>query len=262
MPLPDDIDISCQYQILAIGGLKCRAANITGNSLSNNCNDDICYKCEAGKIYRELGCKHISPKIWIHQSSSLNIYSNLHILHKELFCSLRKRETNYNYCCSCTLVNSEFTKLRIDETKGLFEASGFKSSLIFLQEAKDKLNNNPDGCITSSNSSLESTCKTILDKLGESYPDKQQLTNLWDKVKNVFNLGDEIAEPLLKQAIGSITGAIYALAGIRNALSDAHGKGLISSEVYSSYAEITLNLSGSISSFLIRRLKEIEALKS
>jgi len=60
----------------------------------------------------------------------------------------------------------------------------------------------------------------------------------------------------MMQLIGSLTGSVSALGGLRNELSDAHGKGEISQEVYESYGELAINISGTLSTFLIRRLAE------
>ncbi len=251
--VPDNVNIDCPYQKLSYGAMVCSAADL---SLSGNgaVDEKACHDCIAGRIFRELGCKHISPRNVINQS----VTGEYRVHPVSLFCLLRKRTTTYEHCCSCNLVNSEFTTEQNRRVLGLFEASGFKSSFDSLTKARDELRNgNPDGCIRASISSLESTLKIILDKLSKPYPSKEQLTDLWKAVRSELRLGEETTVVHLEQIIGSLTGAISGVAGIRNDLSDAHGKGIISPEVYESYAELTMNISGSISTFLIRRLKEI-----
>jgi len=149
----------------------------------------------------------------------------------------------------------------IQEAKGLFEAMGFSATKKELSKAQELIVKDPDSCIRASTVSLESTLKTILDKLNEPYPHKEQLTSLWKAVKDKLHLGDEIAKGHLLQVIGSLTGAVMGLAGMRNDLSDAHGKGLISPETYESYAELALYLSATLSLFLVRRFKEHELKK-
>jgi len=253
MEIPDDVNIDCLYQKLSYGSMVCVAVD-KSNSATNVVNEKACYNCVAGRIFRELGCKYISPKNVITQ----HLGQDNQVLTISLFCLLRKRTTTYEHCCSCNLVNSEFTTGQLRRVLGLFEAAGFKASFDFLIEARDELKKgNPDGCIRASISSLESTLKIVLDKLSKPYPTKEQLTELWKAVKIELTLGKETVVIHLEQTIGSLTGAISGIAGIRNDLSDAHGKGLISPEVYESYAELSMNISGSISTFLIRRLKEI-----
>jgi HEPN domain-containing protein len=89
--------------------------------------------------------------------------------------------------------------------------------------ARHKLSeNDSDAAITSAVSSLESTFKITLKKLNKPYPSAQQVTNLLDVTKKELHLGDEISAPVLKQIIGSCTGAVSGLGGLRNKISDAH----------------------------------------
>lgn len=258
MPVPEGASIECRYQDIKPGSLICKAAAF-GSGSTNEATEEICYNCSAGKIYRELGCKDISPQTFIADARLEE--RDLHILN--LRCLRRNRRTTYDYCLSCNLVSSEATQVILNRAMGLFEASGFQSSKKFFDEARLKLlGNDPDGAITSSVSSLESTFKITLEKLGKSYPSAQQVMDLWDVTKKELLLGDEISGQVLLQIIGSCTGTVSGLGGLRNKLSDAHGKGLISGEVYESYAELALNLSATLSTFIIRRLKEKEGKES
>jgi hypothetical protein len=259
MTIPEDANIECPHQRVSMGYLTCRAADTSrGKDATDEVTEEICYKCEAGRIFREVGCDQFWPKTRI-----LAIRTGRDQLFRSgiqrIFCNRRKRETTYEYCKTCTLVTSPETEKVYKEALTLFESSGFDTTKSILENARKELtaNGNPEGCITSSVSSLESTLKLILDKLGKPYPKKEQLTELWSSVKAELKLGDEISTPLIQQVMGSLTGVVSGLAGIRNALSDAHGKGEISPDVFESYAELSMNLSASISTFLIRRFKEI-----
>ena len=261
MTIPEDANIDCLYQRTSTGYLKCRAADLSvGKDATDEVTEDICHKCDAGKIYREIGCKEFWPKTRIFGLRSIGGVPHFHFTIERIFCNRRKRETNYEYCKTCALVTSPQTERVYKEALTLFDSSGFDSTKSILENARKELiaNGNPEGCITSSVSSLESTLKLILDKLGKPYPKKEQLTQLWSSVKAELKLGDEISTPLIQQVMGSLTGGVSGLAGIRNALSDAHGKGEISPDVFESYAELSMNLSASISTFLIRRFKEIK----
>ena len=53
MSIPEDANIECPYQRVSMGYLKCRAADTTkGKDATNDVTEEICYVCEAGKIYR------------------------------------------------------------------------------------------------------------------------------------------------------------------------------------------------------------------
>jgi len=263
MTIPEDANIDCPHQRVSMGYLKCRAADLTrGKDTTDEVTEEICYKCKAGRIFREVGCNQFWPKnriLAIHSRMGNHYAFEI----ERIFCNRRKRETSYEYCRTCTLVTSPQTERVYKEALTLFDSSGFRTTKSMLENARKELtvDDNPEGCITSSVSSLESTLKLILDKLAKSYPKKEQLTDLWSSVKAALKLGDEISTPLIQQVMGSLTGGMSGLAGIRNALSDAHGKGEISSDVFESYAELSMNLSASISTFLIRRFKEIKKMQ-
>lgn len=260
MTIPENENIECPYQRIGMGYLRCRGANLSyRTSATDEVTEDICYKCNAGKIYREIGCDQFWPKTRIFASHTLGGMSHFHFDIERIFCNRRKRETNYDYCKTCTLITSPETERVYKEALTLFESSGFRKTTSLLQDARKELtlNANPEGCITSSVSSLESTLKLILDKLEKTYPKKQQLTELWSSVRAELKLGDDISSSHINQVVGSLTGAISGLAAMRNALSNAHGRGEISPDVFESYAELSMNLSASISTFLIRKVKEM-----
>lgn len=260
MPIPEDVNIDCPLQRTGMGNLLCRAAVTGRGSSTDEVDEEVCYNCDAGRIYRDIGCKEFTPKVVVFASQCLGQKpSFLHRL-ENIFCKKRMRSTTFEYCQSCSLVNAPSSQRIYKETLDFFEAGGFKSSRDFLEDAKKKLsgeNLDIDGCITASVSCLESTLKTILDKLEEPYPRSEQLTTLWSLTKNKILLGDKSALPYLEQIVGSLSGAVSGLAGLRNALSDAHGKGLIKPEVCVSYAELAMNLAATASTFLIRRFKEV-----
>ena len=256
--VPDDANIDCPFQTVDRGYIVCGAADF---EFSANATDQVteyfCYTCEAGKIYREVGCNHLSPGMCIIGSRSLN--GRRPLFHSNrLFCSKRKRTTAYKECQDCSLVSSPETQRIYKEALTFLEAAGFESTKQFLESAYRELtaDSNYDGCIRASVSSLESTLKHTLDVLGVTYPQKETVTDLWKSVREELHLGDEIASPLIKQVIGSLAGAVAGLGGIRNELSDAHGNGVITPETYESYAELALNLSASLSTFVLRRYLE------
>jgi hypothetical protein len=257
MSLSDDVNIDCLYQQLGRGSLICEVSDpLESKDATNEVNDEICYKCSIGKIYRELKCDKISGKV-----SILKMFGDeKYFLEDEtaLFCSLRKRETSYQFCLTCPYIGRQFTAPILKGTMNYFDKLGFSSSKENLEKAQEQLNiGNPESSITNSISAVESTFKSILDKLNVQYPAKEQITNLGKSVKQHLHLGDEIASTHLINLIGSLLGCMGALGGLRNDLSDAHGRGIVKPSVYDSYAELALNLAASICTFIIRRYQEV-----
>jgi hypothetical protein len=263
MSLPDDVNIDCQYQRQGVGSLVGRAADTSWfKSSTNEPNEEICRDCEIGKIFRELGCEKISGKKVIGEIRSLVGHRQQHVVETKLYCNLRRRPTSYNYCLSCTYVGNKFTKPILKKTLDFFEQLGFESARNALEKAQERLiKGDEENAITNAISALESVFKTILDFYKAPYPQKEQVTTLWKAARESLHLGDEIASEHLKKIMGNLTGGIEALGGMRNDLSDAHGKGLISNEVYDSYAELAVNLSATISLFVIRRYWEAKIQK-
>lgn len=251
MTISNSVNIDCMYQRQAPGKLICRAADTSGDT--NETDEEICKQCEAGKIYRELGCEHISPQLVIYKSmtgKSWNI--------KNMRCTLRKRKTSYQYCLTCPYIGSQFTQPVIEEAQDFFERLGFSNAKRDLSTAKRKLAEGDNkGAITSAVAATESVFKSILDLLDAERPSKESIVPLWKAIRGKIRLGqdEEIIEEI-KQVVGSVTRALSGLGSIRNDLSDAHGNGLVDKTVFNSYAELAVNLSAIISLFVIRRFQE------
>ena len=121
----------------------------------------------------------------------------------------------------------------------------------------ERREHDPEGAITSARSMLESTCKHILNELGVSYSEKNDLPKLYKKVANALSLSpDQHKEQIFKQILGGCGTVVTGLASLRNAFGDAHGKSKTRPKPSSRHAELAINLAGSISSFLISTLEQ------
>jgi hypothetical protein len=106
LPEPKENDnIDCHLQQVGMGSLICRAARQTGDKTTNEVNPTICFNCDAGKVYRDIGCDAILPKIRIYPYSGGSSFQI-----ESLLCKIRKRETTLDYCKTCNLVNAETTR--------------------------------------------------------------------------------------------------------------------------------------------------------
>ncbi|MCR4418732.1 MAG: hypothetical protein QHH27_03315 [Clostridia bacterium] len=56
-------DISCHLQQQGMGTLVCRAARREGRDSTNEVTPTACFNCPVGKIFREVGCDSVLPRI-------------------------------------------------------------------------------------------------------------------------------------------------------------------------------------------------------
>jgi hypothetical protein len=123
-----------------------------------------------------------------------------------------------------------------------------------IQERKE---HDPEGAITASRTMLESTCKFILDKRGETYADKGDLPKLYKAVASTLNLSpSQHNEQIFKQILTGCTSVVNGMAALRNVYGDAHGKGIKRYSPTKRHADFAINLSGSICTFLIETYEE------
>lgn len=104
---------------------------------------------------------------------------------------------------------------------------------------------------------LESVCKYVLDKLDVSYSDNENLPSLYKMVALEMNLGaSQHHEKIFKQILSGCGSVVGGLAGMRNKLGDAHGKGGRAARPSPRHADLAANLAGAISAFLIATYEE------
>lgn len=116
----------------------------------------------------------------------------------------------------------------------------------------DRRENDPEGAITAARSLLETVCKHLLDELGEPSDDNEELPALYKAVTTKLSLAPEqYTEQVFKQILGGCATVVNGLAGVRNKLSDAHGKGPRAVRPSARHAELAVNLAGSMAAFLV-----------
>jgi len=237
-----------------MGSLICRAARQTGDKTTNEVSPIICFNCDAGKVYRDVGCDAILPKIRIYPlmgGSSFQVES--------LFCKIRKRETTLEYCQTCNLVNAETTRHIVSTARGLFQAGNFYSAYTDIEKAREAIRDgNLENAITRSISCLESTMRICHEHLNKPLPDKKQVSDLWKSTRTILSF-DEIGKPrAAENLMNGLSGVITQLGGLRNTLGDAHGKGIVPPAVSESIAELALNTASTLSTMIIRRYNQVK----
>ncbi len=118
------------------------------------------------------------------------------------------------------------------------------------QKALERRNDDPEGAITIARSLLELTCKKILTEMNEPCTGND-LPTLYKSVASKLNLSPgSHSEQLFKQILGSCQNIVESLGAIRNRHSDSHGQ----TKTYTPavrHAELAVNLSGTMSTFLV-----------
>lgn len=252
----EDESIDCHLQQVGMGSLLCRAARQTGEkNTTNEVSPAICFSCDVGKIYREVGCDAALPKITIRNwgRGMLNVEID------SILCKVRRRYTSLEYCQTCTLVTAESTRQIVSSTRGLFESHGFYSAYQDLEKARQAMRDGEFGrTVTHSIACLESTCRIIHEELGQDLPQKKGVADLWKSTRAILDLDGITEGDTLAPLLNSLHGAVSQIGAMRNALSDAHGRGQLPRPVSEAVAELALNSAATAATFAIRHFKSTQ----
>ena len=124
------------------------------------------------------------------------------------------------------------------------------------QKALERRTTDSEGAITVARTLLESVCKHILDSTGATYDNCADLPKLYTLTAKLLNLSpSQHTEPLFKQTLGGCQTVVGGLGAIRNQYSDAHGKNASGTKPAPRHAELAVNLSGTMATFLLQTLE-------
>ncbi|MCK4798024.1 MAG: abortive infection family protein [Spirochaetes bacterium] len=131
----------------------------------------------------------------------------------------------------------------------------------YIQETWKKVlerrNADPEGAITSARTLLEGVFKHILDEGGVTYEDKDDLPKLYRLTSKKIGLSpSQETDELIKKILGGCQMVAVGLGELRNKLGDAHGKGKTRVQPNPLYAELAVNLAGTMATFLIASWEE------
>ncbi len=112
---------------------------------------------------------------------------------------------------------------------------------------------NPDAAMTAARTLLESTCKTILDEMGEAPDETGDLARLVKRTIRVLGLTEQQQDQPTKQLISGLMSMISGVAGISNAAGDRHGQVGGSTLRDVCLAEFVAHACGSIAVFITRK---------
>ena len=121
------------------------------------------------------------------------------------------------------------------------------------QKALERRATDAEGAITASRTLLESICKHILESAAVNYDDAAELPKLYALTARQLNLSpSQHSEQLFKQILGGCQTVVEGLGAMRNKHSDAHGKGQLATKPAARHAELAVNLSGAMATFLLQ----------
>jgi hypothetical protein len=118
--------------------------------------------------------------------------------------------------------------------------------------ALDRRSTDPAGAITLARTLLEDVCRWLLEQLGETPSNQDDLPTLYRKLAKALKLApDDHSEQVFKQILGSCQQVVEQLGALRNKLGDAHGGGPRRAKPAARHAELAVNLAGSMATFLV-----------
>ena len=120
-------------------------------------------------------------------------------------------------------------------------------------KALERRSVDPEGAVTLARTLLESVCKHILDASGTPYDDGADMPKLYSLTAKQLNLSpSQHTEQLFKQILGGCQTVVEGISALRNRHSDAHGKGTTGTKPAPRHAELAVNLSGAMATFLLQ----------
>lgn len=120
------------------------------------------------------------------------------------------------------------------------------------EAALDRRATDPAGAITLARTLLEDVCRWLLAELNVAVSDQDDLPSLYRKLSKALKLApDDHSEQVFKQILGSCQSVVESLGALRNKLGDAHGGGPKKAKPAARHAELAVNLSGSMATFLV-----------
>lgn len=118
------------------------------------------------------------------------------------------------------------------------------------------IENDPADAITASRALLETVCKLVLEELGESFSEADDLPSLYKKTSVALKLDPTQHEAVYRQTLQGLVSAVQGLAEVRNRLGDAHGKGRAAARAQPRHARMAAGAAMTVASFLVDTMGE------
>jgi hypothetical protein len=120
------------------------------------------------------------------------------------------------------------------------------------RKAADRRATDPEGAITAARALLESVCKHILDETGGRYESSADLPKLYRLASRQLQMApSQAADDATRRVLGGCHSIMDGVAALRNRLGDSHGKGKGDAGAAARHAELAVNVSGALATFLL-----------
>ena len=144
-----------------------------------------------------------------------------------------------------------------DHFQVLLEINQLHSVIDDFNRAFRNLELDPEAAIASASSTLESICKSILDKFEEAYPTAQSMQPLIRKVYQRLNLSpDQHANSEIKKILGGLSSVATGIGTLRTKNSSAHGHGSKKKKLSVRHSRLVVNSCMTIGIFLLETYYE------
>lgn len=119
-------------------------------------------------------------------------------------------------------------------------------------QALERRDTDAEGAITLARTLLEDVCKWILHEAEETWEEKDDLPVLYRKLAKILKLApDDHTETVFRAILGSCQNIVESLGSLRNKISDAHSPGPKRVKPAARHAQLAVNLSGTMATFLV-----------
>ena len=137
----------------------------------------------------------------------------------------------------------------VSDTLLKFDADGVHA---VWQKALERRHADPEGAITTARTLLETGCKRVLDEIGGSYTDRDDLPALYRAVAMQLQIApSQHTEDTFKRILGGATSVVEGLGSLRNKIGDAHGQGKRPVRPTERHAQLAVNLAGAVATFIV-----------
>ena len=128
---------------------------------------------------------------------------------------------------------------------------------VVWNKALERRHTDPEGAITSARTLLETVCKRVLDEIGGTYSEKDDLPSLYRAVAMALNIApSQHTEEAFRRILGGATSVVEGLGSLRNKIGDAHGKGKAAVRPAARHAQLAVNLAGAMATFIVETWRE------
>jgi hypothetical protein len=144
--------------------------------------------------------------------------------------------------------------------KEYLSQGGYQAAVHDFERALEYIKSDPEQALGSASSTLESICKTILDRLNTPHPKDESLQPLLKVVFEKMNLSPEgHADPDIKRVLGGLLNTAVGIGVLRTKYSGFHGKSVEQKRkrLTDRHARLSVNSASAVGLFLIETYSEI-----